>query len=92
VRLFAAFEAAIRSYDRSVHGDPGRQTDAATMIAQIGGKRGRGILTSTREEAQQVRKVRNFWAHESDVNPGPMTIDEARARLQKFLSELPDTW
>ena len=39
VRLFAAFEAALRSYDRSKHGDPARRTDASVMIDEIGGKR-----------------------------------------------------
>jgi hypothetical protein len=43
VRLFAAFEAALRSYDRAKHNDPNRTTDASTMIDEIGGKRGRGI-------------------------------------------------
>lgn len=92
VRLFAAFEAALRSYDRARHDDPNRTTDAATMIDMIGGRRGRGILPNIRRRAHEVRHVRNFWAHESDMNPGPMTIDEARARLQLYLSELPDEW
>ena len=30
VRLFAAFEAALRSYDRSRHGGPHRAVDAST--------------------------------------------------------------
>ncbi|WP_337173679.1 hypothetical protein [Paludisphaera sp.] len=92
VRLFAAFEAALRSYDRSRHGDPGRRTDASVMIDQIGGKRYRGISKADRERAHAVRRVRNYWAHESDVDPGPMSVDHARAVLQKFLSELPDEW
>ena len=40
VRLFAAFEAALRSFDRAKHNDPARETEAAIMIDQIGGKRG----------------------------------------------------
>lgn len=92
VRLFAAFEAAFRSFDRAQHHDRNRVIDAATMIDQIGGKHGRGIQSSIREAAQDVRRVRNFWAHDSEDNPGPMTIDEARARLQKYLSELPEIW
>ena len=92
VRLFAAFEAALRSYDRARHNDPSRTTDASTMIDEIGGRRGRGIPTHIRQGAHAVRRVRNFWAHESDEDPGPMTIDEARGRLQTYLSELPDEW
>ena len=92
VRLFAAFEAALRSYDRAKHNAPNRETDASTMIDEIGGKRGRGIEMGIRQRAHEVRRVRNFWAHESDEEPGPMTIDEARARLQAYLHELPDEW
>ncbi|OJW24657.1 MAG: hypothetical protein BGO49_06360 [Planctomycetales bacterium 71-10] len=92
VRLFAAFEAALRSYDRSRHGDPGRRADASAMIDEIGGKRNRGLPMADRNRAHAVRRVRNDWAHESDVDPGPMSVDVARASLQKFLSELPDSW
>jgi hypothetical protein len=92
IRLFAAFEAALRSYDRARHNDPGRNARASAMIDAIGGKRGRGVRTGVRQGAHDVRRVRNFWAHESDEDPGPMTIDEARARLQTFLSERPEEW
>jgi hypothetical protein len=92
VRLFAAFEAGLRSFDRSRHNDPNRKTDASVMIDQIGGKRYRGIPADDRKRAHSVRQVRNFWAHESDDFPGPMSVDAARASLQKFLSELPDDW
>ena len=54
VRLFAAFEAALRSYDRAKHNDPARETKAAVMIDKIGGKRGRGIQQSIRERAHDV--------------------------------------
>ncbi len=92
VRLFAAFEAALRSFDRAKHNDPARRTDASTMIDEIGGKRGRGIDMIVRQEAHEVRRVRNYWAHESDEDPGSMTVDAARARLQAYLSNLPDEW
>jgi len=52
-----------------------------------GGKRGRGIQPGIRQRAHEVRRVRNYWAHESDEDPGPMTIDEARRRLQTYLGE-----
>jgi len=92
VRLFAAFEAALRSYDRARHKDPTRETKAAVMIDETGGKRNRGIQPGIRRRAHQVRLVRNYWAHESDEYPGPMTVDDARARLQAYLHELPDEW
>ncbi len=62
------------------------------MIDEIGGKRGRGIQPGIRKGAHEVRQVRNYWAHEEDAVPMPMTVDEARARLQMYLSELPDEW
>jgi hypothetical protein len=92
VRPFAAFEAALRSYDRAKHNDPARETKAAVMIDEIGGKRGRGIQPGIRQRAHDVRQVRNYWAHDEDAVPAPMTVDEARARLQAYRHELPDKW
>ena len=92
VRLFAAFEAALRSYDRAKHKDPARETIAAVMIDGIGGKRGRGIQPGIRRCAHDVRRFCNYWAHEDDEVPPPMTVDEVRARLQAYLHELPDEW
>jgi hypothetical protein len=92
VRLFAAFEAALRSYDRATHNDPNRDEVAAVLIDTIGGRRGQGISTAVREGAHAVRRVRNYWAHESDVMPSPMTIADARARLQKYVAWLPEEW
>ena len=92
VRLFAAFEAALRSYDKAKHNDSARETKAAIMIDEIGGKRGRGIQPGIRKHAHDVRQVRNFWAHEEDAIPTPMSVDQARARLQAYLHELPDEW
>ena len=45
-----------------------------------------------RAGAHAVRRVRNYWAHETDAAPEPMTITDARARLQKYLAWLPDEW
>ena len=36
------------------------------------------------ETRHEVREVRNYWAHESDEDPGPMTIDEARAQGEEM--------
>jgi len=92
VRLFAAFEAALRSYDRARHNDPTRDQVASVLIDTIGGRRGQGISTAVRDGAHAVRIVRNYWAHENDVMPDPITIAQARARLQTYLSWLPETW
>lgn len=69
VRLFAAFEAALRSYDRARHNDPTREQVAAVLIDTTGGRRGQGMSATVRQGAHHVRVVRNFWAHESDEAP-----------------------
>ncbi|HET6884293.1 MAG TPA: hypothetical protein VFI31_29340 [Pirellulales bacterium] len=92
VRLFAAFEAALRSYDRARHNDPTREQVASVLIDTTGGRRRQGISATVRQGAHEVRIVRNFWAHESDEAPPPMSIADARRRLQLFLSWLPDEW
>ncbi|MGO8750055.1 MAG: hypothetical protein ACLQNE_29255 [Thermoguttaceae bacterium] len=92
VRLFASFETALRSYDRAQHNDPNREGVAAALIDSIGGRRGQGISTTVREGAHAVRELRNYWAHENEIMPAPMTLAQARARLQTYLSWLPDEW
>lgn len=94
VRLFAAFEAALRSLDRSRHGDPNREVVASILIDTIGGRRGQGISAAVREGAHAVRRVRNAWAHENTslTDGTAMTLAAARARLQRYLSWLPEEW
>ncbi len=92
VRLFAEFESALRSSDRARHNDPTRDTKASTLIDQIGGRRGRDIPPRIRQGAHAVREARNRWAHEGGAAPEEMSLAAARARLQSFLSELPDQW
>ena len=65
---------------------------ASVLIDSIGGRRGQGISTTVREGAHAVRELRNYWAHENEITPAPMTIAQARARLQTYLSWLPDEW
>jgi hypothetical protein len=92
VRLFAAFEAALRSYDRARHNDPSREQVASVLIDTTGGRRCQGISATVRQGAHEVRIVRNFWAHESDETPPPISIVDARHQLQLFLSWLPEEW
>jgi hypothetical protein len=92
VRIFAAFEAGLRSYDRARHNDSTRNEHASVLIDMIGGRRGQGISAAVRAGAQAVRRVRNYWAHENDEVPEPMSIAAARARLQTYLSWLPEEW
>jgi len=92
VRLFAAFEAGLRSFDRARHDDAARTEDAAVLIDSIGGRRGQGIPPTIRANAQAVRKARNRWAQEDDSSAQEMSINEAAARLHTFLAWLPETW
>ncbi len=92
VRLVAAFEAALRSYDRARHSDPTRNEQASVLIDTTGGRRGQGIPFAVRAGAHAVRRVRNYWAHESDAMSEPMTIANAWAQLQNYLSWLPEEW
>jgi hypothetical protein len=92
VRLFAAFESALCSYDRARHNDPTLETAASILIDIIGGPRGQGISAKVRERAHDVRRVRNHWAHERDEAPNSLSIADARARLQGFLSWLSEEW
>ena len=92
VRIFAAFEAALRSFDQAKNNDPTRREDASVLIDSIGGRRGQGISNSVRLGAHQVRRARNACAHESDVTSEFISIRDARARLQTYLSWLPEEW
>jgi hypothetical protein len=49
VRLFAAFEAALRSFDRARHNDPTRDQVASVLIDTTAGRRGQGISAAVRE-------------------------------------------
>jgi len=92
VRMFAVFEAALRSHDRARHNDPDRTLDAGPLIDTTAGRRGVGISARVREFAHEVRELRNYWAHENDDKPNELTLPDARARLQQFLSWLPEQW
>jgi hypothetical protein len=58
VRIFAAFEAALRSYDRFHFDDPDRETRASIMIDQLGGLK--RIHITIRDGVHRVRRIRNF--------------------------------
>jgi hypothetical protein len=53
------------------------------LIGANGGKRGRGIRAWIGERAHDVRRVRNYWAHEQDAAPrtSPSTKAATDCRL-----------
>ena len=92
VRIFAAFEAALRSYDRHHFNDPERETRVATMIDQLGALNHVRVRIPIRDGVHRVRRSRNFWAHDSDDDPNPMPIDRVRGLLQAYLDRFPKNW
>lgn len=92
VRIFAAFEAALRSYDRYHFNDPERETRAATMIDQLGALNHVRVRIPIRDGVHHVRRIRNFWAHDSDDDPNPVPIDRVRGLLQVYLDRFPKSW
>ena len=92
VRMFAAFEATLRSYDRHVFNDPDRETASSVMIDQLGSKSRLRVRSQIREGVHRVRRIRNYWAHDTDDDPTPMPIDRVRGLLQSYLDRFPRNW
>jgi len=90
VRIFAAFEAALRSYDRHHFNDPERETKASIMIDQLGALN--QVRIAIRDGVHRVRRIRNYWAHDADEDPNPMPIDRVRGLLQAYLDRFPKGW
>jgi hypothetical protein len=103
VRIFAAFESALRSYERWWH--PARigetRVDASQMIDEIGARnaddvprrRKRAIGTQIRERVHQVRRSRNYWAHDdADAMGDPMSLERAKMCLLDYIAKMPLEW
>jgi hypothetical protein len=90
IRDFAVFDATLRSYDRYHFNDQDRETNAATMLDQLGALL--HVPEPIRAGVHRARRVRNCWAHELEENPGPMTLDRVRGYLQTYLDRFPKTW
>jgi hypothetical protein len=90
VRVFAVFDAALRSYDRHHFNDPERETKVATMIDQLGSLR--KVPEAIRNGVHRARRVRHYWAHELEEYPGPMSLARVRGYLHNYLEHFPKTW
>jgi len=90
IRVFAVFDAALRSYDRHHFKDHEQDTKVSVMIDQFGSLR--DVPPPIRAGVHRARRVRHFWAHELEEDPGPMPIDRVRGYLQTFLNKFPRTW
>jgi hypothetical protein len=90
VRVFAVFDAALRSYDRHHFQDPERDTKVAVMIDQLGSLL--KIPLPIRNGVHRARRVRHFWAHELEENPGPMSLERIKGYLHTYLDRFPKVW
>lgn len=86
VRLFAVFEAALRSYWLTL----GRDTQPPATDLMNGVAAHRNVPPEVLTTAHAVREERNQSVHHSAATA--LTLPEARHRLQLFLARLPDEW
>jgi len=95
IRMWAEFEAAIRSYRRYITGDTDdRITTSNLIIWTAGVKQGRAISEDVRDNVHEVREYRNYLVHERDDldPPAEVAIDVARTQLNTLLHCLPIKW
>ena len=88
VRLYAVFEAALRSYWTA-------EVRATRPLAEVLIDRLADRLSVPQSETDQVhevREARNDVVHESGEWVMPLTLAEVRGRLQTFLKRLPEEW
>jgi hypothetical protein len=87
IRLFAAFEAGLRTYWAAIRNTEPPSRDLIDGIATR-----RGIPDSVRSPVHEVRVYRNGVIHEADEPPEVILLATARGHLQKFFSWLPESW
>ena len=101
IRLFAAFESALRSYERWWHPTRSKTPDTSQMIDEIGARnaediprrRKRPIGNQIREVVQRVRRSRNYSAHDdADAIDTPMPFQQAKACLLAYIDKMPLEW
>lgn len=87
VRLYSVFEAALRSFWATV-----KQSNppAKDLIDAVAGRR--HVPTDYTATVHEVREWRSELVHELTGEATPIPLKEARGRLQRFLSWLPDGW
>lgn len=93
VRLWAEFETALRSYRRHVTHNPEDNIRARNLIDWAQGvEEGRKVAAEYRDLVHEVREYRNSLVHARDDPAPAVNLDEARRRLNTFLSRLPERW
>ena len=79
VRLFAAFEAALRSYDRARPPRPDAHRRGVSPDRLDWRPTRAGNFGSRPRGRNAVRLLRNYWVHKNETMPAAMTLAEARA-------------
>ena len=86
IRLFAEFEAGLRSYWDTLGRDT--QPPATDLLNGVAARQ--RVPDNVLAAAHAVREARNRLVHQSTASA--LTLADARQRLQQFLSRLPDDW
>lgn len=93
IRLWAEFETAARSYYASLTHDQESRIRAVDLINTVAAvRRGRAIAEAVRVQVHGVREYRNSLVHERDAPVLPVSLVEARRRLNTFLGKFPKHW
>ncbi len=89
VRLFAEFEAALRSFWHVSRGNP-PPSRTRDLVESIGVRR--RIPVDYLANAHSVREYRNSLVHEGESDASKIALPKARSYLCHFLSFLPVEW
>jgi hypothetical protein len=89
VRLFAEFEAGLRSYWSTV-----RPTSppVSALIDAVAARAISRIVADASSDVHEVRVYRNAIVHEGDDAPKAVPLDESHRRLKLYLLRLPWDW
>jgi hypothetical protein len=85
IRLFAAFEAGLRSYWETFRDTIPPSRDLLDAIAAK-----REIPDRDRDAVHEVREYRNSLVHEEDATVDPISLKVARGNLHAYFSRLPE--
>lgn len=93
IRIYAEFEAALRDYWLTYHGQSTRPRMHQLVNQAIPDQR---FSQDVIDRADDVREYRNFLIHEIDDEPGErmatFTVQQAKSHLCSYLSRLNPSW
>jgi hypothetical protein len=88
IRMFAEFETGVRTYWRAMR--PRARTQAQVLLDRVGDTR--GMSADVIDDVHAARLYRNNLLHHREETAEVVTISQARACFQKYLSRLPNEW